>query len=66
MKCLLGNNNKFVCMAAGSYFYDIQSRLFIRRIGYNAVSRGPQIYAAGGEMGATANNNTVINCHLFL
>ena len=35
------------------------------RIGYNAVSRGPRISAARGEMSATANNNAVINCHLF-
>ena len=41
-------------------------RLAITRIGYNAVGRGPRISAARGEMGATANNNAVINCHLFL
>ena len=35
----------------------LQSRLAITRIGYNAVGRGPQISAARGEMGATANNN---------
>ena len=44
----------------------VQSRLAITRIGYNAVGRGPRISAARGEMGATANNNAVINCHLFL
>ena len=49
----------------------IQSRLAIRclvikRIGYNVVSRGPRISAARGKMGTTANNNAVINCHLFL
>ena len=42
------------------------TRLAITRIGYNAVGRGPRISAARGEMGATANNNAVINCHLFL
>ena len=41
------------------------TRLAITRIGYNAVGRGPRISAARGEMGATANNNAVINCHLF-
>ena len=51
--------------------YTVQSRLAITRltitrIGYNAVGRGPRISAARGEMGATANNNAVINCHLFL
>ena len=42
------------------------TRLAIMRIGYNAVGRGARISAARGEMGATANNNAVINCHLFL
>ena len=42
------------------------TRLAITRIGYNAVDCGPRISAARGEMGATANNNAVINCHLFL
>ena len=42
------------------------TRLAITRIGYNAVGRGARISAARGEMGATANNNAVINCHLFL
>ena len=42
------------------------TRLAITRIRYNAVGRGPRISAARGEMGATANNNAVINCHLFL
>ena len=41
------------------------TRLAITRIGYNTVGRGPRISAARGEMGATANNNAVINCHLF-
>ena len=41
------------------------TRLAITRIGYNAVDRGPQISAVRGEIGATANNNAVINCHLF-
>ena len=39
--------------------------LIIMQVGYNAVSRGPQISATRGEMGTTANNNAVINCHLF-
>ena len=47
-------------------FNYVQSRLAITRIGYNAVGRGPRISAARGEIGATANNNAVINCHLFL
>ena len=38
------------------------TRLAITRIGYNAVG----ISAARGKMGATANNNAVINCHLCL
>ena len=42
------------------------TRLAITRFGYNAVGRGPRISAARGEMGATANNNAVINCHLCL
>ena len=42
------------------------TRLAITRIGYNAVGRGPRISVARGEMGATANNNAVINRHLFL
>ena len=33
---------------------------------YNAVGRGPRISAPRGKMGATTNNNAVINCHLFL
>ena len=41
------------------------TRLVITRIGYIAVSHGPQISAAWGEMGVTANNNAVINYHLF-
>ena len=57
-----------VCMPSPSY---IQSRLAIMRlaitrIGYNAVGRGPQISAARGKLGTTANNNAVINWHLFL
>ena len=46
--------------------HQVQSRLAIMRIGYNAVGRGPRISAARGEMGTTANNNAVINCHIFL
>ena len=42
------------------------TRLAITRIGYNAVGRGTRISAARGKMGATANNNAVTNCHLFL
>ena len=42
------------------------TRLTITRIGYNAVGRGPRISAAREKMGATANNNAVINCHLCL
>ena len=42
------------------------TRLAITRFGYNAVGRGPRISAARVEMGATANNNAVINCHLCL
>ena len=42
------------------------TQLAIMRISYNAVGRGPRISAAREKMGATANNNAVINCHLFL
>ena len=58
-------------LAAASLPRSVQSRLAITRLaitrfGYNAVGRGPRISAARGEMGATANNNAVINCHLCL
>ena len=64
-------------LKAGGPFYlvsmpgEVQSRLAITRLaitrfGYNAVGRGPRISAARGKMGATANNNAVINCHLCL
>ena len=43
------------------------SALFVQsRIGYNAVGHGPRISAAREKMGPTANNNAVINCHLYL
>ena len=41
------------------------TRLAITRIGYNAVGRGPRISAARGKMGATANNNAVINMYIY-
>ena len=66
-----------MCLSCTSTFFSIliicavHSRLGIThvvtmRIGYNVVSRGTRIFAARGKMGATANNNAVINCHLFL
>ena len=57
---------KIYSIAHHLHFIHVQSRLVITRIGYNAVGRGHRIYAARGEMCATANNNAVINCHLFL
>ena len=55
-------NNMYIYIYINIYIYIY----IVVRIGYNAVGRGPRISAARGEMGATANNNAVINCHLFL
>ena len=53
------------------YIYIYMSRLAIRRLvikrnAYNVGRHGPRMSAARREMGATANNNAAINCHLFL
>ena len=65
------NNALWLSTSAAGTKKNVQSRLAITRlaitrIGYNAVGRGPRMSATRGEMGATAKNNAVINCHLFL
>ena len=40
--------------------------MFIMQIGYNAVSHGPHISATRGEIGITANNNTLITGACFM